>query len=156
MTAPASLVAVARRLAFVRETEGPNRGAWVSMLQRFAGGREGDSWCADFVSFVLDVAHHGQPPVGRTGSCQALLTAGRALGAEVTDPAPEDLFLLVNEAGHAHHCGIVTAASPLAGIAGNTSPDGLSDNGTGVFEHPITAAPPRIAFLRLKQKESDE
>ncbi len=148
---PASLSAVARHLGFIRETEGPNRGAWVSMLQRFCSGHDGDSWCADFVSFVLDVAYHGQSPIARSGSCEALLSTGRLLGLETTAPAVDDLYFLVNDAGHAHHVGIVTAVSPLAGIAGNTSPDGLSDNGTGVFEHPIAPVAPRIAFLHFKQ-----
>ncbi len=144
---PASLVAVARHLAFIRETEGPNRGAWVSMLQRFCYGADGDSWCADFVSFVLDVAYHGHPPFPRTGSSQTLLERALAHGGvKVSAPIPEDLYFYVNAAGVAHHVGIVTSASPLEGIAGNTSEDGLSDNGTGVYEHAIPAS---AVFVRL-------
>src|SRR3954471_9827145 len=71
---PASLTAVARHLLHVRETRGPNRGFWVSKLQRECGGRPGDPWCADFVSFVLDVAYMGKPPLAPTGSTKAMLT----------------------------------------------------------------------------------
>jgi len=145
----ASLTAVARRLSFIRETEGPNRGAWVSMLQRFCFGNLGDSWCADFVSFVLDVAYHGQPPIRRSGSSQLMLEAAKTKGTVVTYPTTDDLFFYVNATGHAHHVGIVTGVTPLTGIAGNTSPDGMSDNGTGVFEHPIESDPSRVVFVRF-------
>ncbi len=147
---PASLTAVARHLSFIRETEGPNRGAWVSMLQRFCFGNEGDAWCADFVSFVLDVAYHGKAPIRRTGSSQAMLDAAKTKGAIVQQPNPDDLFFYVNAAGVAHHVGIVTGAFPTTGIAGNTSVDGSSDNGTGVFEHPISVDPMRVVFVRLE------
>ena len=144
-----SLTAVARRLNFIRETEGPNRGAWVSMLQRFCFGNEGDSWCADFASFVLDVAYHGKPPIRRSGSAEALLDASTMVGQVVRAPQPDDLFFFVDATGHAHHVGFVTGTAPLTAIAGNTSPDGMSDNGTGVFEHPISADPARVVFVRL-------
>ncbi len=51
--------------------------------------------------------------------------------------------------GRAHHVGIVTVLDPLTSIAGNTSEDGLSSEGTGVFEHALHVAPSRIAFVRL-------
>ncbi len=146
-----SLTAVARRLAFVRETEGANRGAWVQAFQRFTGGRPGDSWCADFLSFVLDVAYHGKSPVPRSGSCAVLLAAARTVGTVQGQPSPDDLFFYVTAAGHAHHVGIVTAvrATGQDGIAGNTSEDGASDNGTGVFEHAISSDPATVVFVRL-------
>lgn len=139
-------MAVARGLAFIRETDGPNRGAWVSMLQRFCGGIDGESWCADFVSYVLDVAYHGRVPILRTGSCQRMLSDARVKGFAVAGaPLAEDLYFYVNASGLAHHVGIVTATAPLTGIAGNTSADGLSSDGTGVFEHVIAAS----VFVRL-------
>lgn len=145
----ASLSAVARRFGFVRETGGPNIGAWVSVFQRFAGGQDGDSWCADFVSFLLDVAYHGKSPLKKTGSTQALLAEARVKGFVVTTPQPDDLYFYVNDAGHAHHVGIVTGVNPLIGLSGNTSPDGLSVNGTGVFEHPLSVDPTHLVFVRL-------
>lgn len=145
---PASLTAVARRLDFVRETSGPNDGAWVNCLQRFTGNAPGASWCASFVCFVLDVAYRGTSPLKKSASCQVLLDAARARGWIVTTPAIDDLFFYVNGANHAHHIGIVTAVAPLTGIAGNTSEDGRSSNGTGVFEHAINAH----VFVRLPKE----
>lgn len=144
---PASLTAVARHLLFIRETQGPNRGAWVSMLQRFCHGVDGDSWCADFVSFVLDVAYRGASPLTKTGSTVAMLGQARVRGLVVSDPVIDGLFFYVRADGTPHHVGIVTDVAPLVGIAGNTSEDGLSSNGVGVFEHAIGRA--RTVFVRL-------
>ena len=144
-----SLTLIARRLAFIRETEGPNRGAWVSMLQRFCHGQDGDSWCSDFSSFVCDVAYHGRPPIGKSGASRVRLAEARARGFVEALPAVDDLYFFVKADGLAHHEGIVTGTDPLTGIAGNTSEDGLSSNGTGVFEHALIIAPTRIVFVRL-------
>ncbi len=144
-----SLTVIARRLNFIRETEGPNRGAWVSMLQRFCDGHDGDSWCSDFASFVCDVAYHGKPPIGKSGGSNVRLSQARMKGFVVMEPAVDDLYFFVTAAGHAHHEGIVTDVEPLAGIAGNTSEDGLSSNGVGVFEHGLAVSPTRIVFVRL-------
>lgn len=140
----ASLTVIARRLNFIRETA-PNDGAWVTFIQRFTGNKPGDSWCASFVCLVLDVAYRGQSPLPKSAWCPSLLSEGRSKGWIVTDPRPDDIFFYVNAAGMAHHIGIVTGVTPLTGIAGNTSEDGTSSNGTGVFEHPISAT----VFLRL-------
>jgi hypothetical protein len=145
----ASLSAVARHLNFVRETGGPNRGAWVSMFQRFSGGQDGEAWCSDFVSFVEDIAYWGRSPLRRTGSSDAKLNDARYKGFIVAAPKVDDLYFFITDAGHAHHVGIVTAVSPLAGIAGNTSPDGTSPEGTGVFEHALTVDPKHVVFVRL-------
>lgn len=144
----ASLVAVARRLKFIRETRGANRGAWVEWLQRFTGGSPGDPWCADLVSVVLDIAYFGRSPLEATGSTVLLLKVATAKGWRVDTPEVEDLYFFVRENGTPHHVGIVTGVDPLVGIAGNTSPDGLSDNGTGVFEHAIVYGPQTV-FVRL-------
>ncbi len=153
---PASLTAVARHLSFIRETEGPNRGAWVSKLQRDCHGIDGDPWCADFVSFVLDVAYHGGAPLSPTGSTRAMLAQARAKGFSFSGDSAalkDDLYFFLRDDGTPHHVGIVTVGNAsglqLAGIAGNTSEDGLSAEGTGVFEHALTVAPNRIVFVRL-------
>jgi hypothetical protein len=143
-----SLTAMARRLNFIRETDGPNRGAWVNGLQRYCHGQSGDSWCADFVSFVLDWAYFGKSPLRLTGSTQQMLDEARTKGFVVDQPDVDDLFFFLNANGLPHHVGIVTGVGPLFGIAGNTSEDGLSVNGTGVFEHAITVTPSRIVFVR--------
>lgn len=49
------------------------------------------------------------------------------------------LYLYVNANDHAHHIGFVTSTNPLTGIAGNTSADGTSSNGDGLYEHAIVA-----------------
>jgi hypothetical protein len=145
----ASLTIIARRLGFVREADGPNAGAWVEFIQRFSGGAIGESWCAYFVSLVLDIAYHGKPPLTRSGMCSDLLAQASRHGWVVTDPQPDDLYFYVTDAGHAHHIGVVTASTPLTGIAGNTSVDGQSSNGIGVFEHVLNVTPTHIVFVRL-------
>ena len=145
---PASLTAVARHFDFVRETLGPNRGFWVSKFQRDVGGSVGESWCADFVSFVLDVAYMGATPIARTNATRAMLSQATVKGFVVTSPRPDDLYFFLRADGTPHHVGIVTDVDPLRGIAGNTSVDGASDNGIGVFEHAILGGALTI-FVRL-------
>lgn len=144
-----SLSVIARRLSFIREVDGPNRGAWVSMLQRFCNGQDGDSWCADFVSFCEDVAAHGKPALVRSGSCQAKLDDARRKGYVVPQAQVDDLYFFINASGSAHHVGIVSGIAPLIGVAGNTSASGTSNNGTGVFEHELNIDPASIVFVRL-------
>ncbi len=146
---PASLSAIARRLIFIRETDGPNRGAWVEFLQRFSHGVPGDSWCADFVSFCCDVAYHGQSPLVKSGSTKVMLDDAYVKGFHVMSPQPDDLYFFLSSEGVPHHVGIVTAIGPLTGIAGNTSASGASSNGTGVFEHGLLVDVHLIAFVRL-------
>lgn len=151
----ASTVAVARRLAFVREVSGANRGAWVEFIQRFCHGVPGDSWCADFVSLVLDVAYHGRPPLKPTGSTASMLAEAKAKGYLLKDGTAaeaEDLYFYLRADGTPHHVGIVTTpGAPPIGIAGNTSEDGSSPNGIGVFEHALPAAA-RVAYVRLPKE----
>ncbi len=142
-----SLSVLARHFLFVRETDGPNRGAWVEFFSRFTGNDAGSSWCCSFESFLEDVAYRGHPPTPRTGVCAYKLSQATAQGYVVSSPAVDDLFFFL-ENGVAHHCGIVSGVEPLLAIAGNTSPDGLSANGTGVFEHPIPDGPNTV-FVRL-------
>lgn len=143
---PASLSVVARRLNFIRETS-PNDGAWVSFVQRWTGNKPGDSWCASFVSLILDIAYRGQSPLGASASTRVLLKEAAARGWIVERPKADDLFFYVHKDGTPHHIGIVTEVSGdvVTGIAGNTSPDGTLSNGTGVFEHPIKAS----VFVRI-------
>lgn len=146
----ASPTAVARRLTFIRETAGQNRGAWVNMLQRFCNGKDGDSWCAYFVSFVLDVACWGASPLRPTGSTRTMLADCRTKGLVTPKPVIDGLFFYVKPDGTPHHVGIVTDIRPdgtVIGIAGNTSEDGASSNGTGVFEHAISTT--STVFARL-------
>lgn len=132
-------VLVARILSFVREAQIQNTGQRVEAIQHWCGSVKGDSWCADFVTMVLDIAYQGKSPIPRCGSCQEIYELAQQRGWVTNKPVINDLFLYVNENNHAHHVGIVTGVAPLCGIAGNTSPDGKSTNGTGVYEHEIHA-----------------
>lgn len=135
-----SIVAVARRFSFVRETDGPNRGLWVRFILWFTGNVEGESWCMAFISLVLFIAYRGKPPLIRTAGCDEALRDARKKGYIVAEPRPGDLVFSVTN-GDAHHVAICTAPPTPAAvpvIAGNTSEDGKSSNGTGVFEHPVS------------------
>ncbi len=143
-------VDIARQFRFVRETLGANRGAFVEAFQRVGDGRPGDSWCMDFLSFVLWMCYQGPAPLPRTGACAVALAVAQANGWVVKAPAVNDVFFRVDETGHAHHVGLVTQLYPdrFGSIAGNTSSDGISSDGTGVFEHDIQYAP-SIVFVTL-------
>jgi hypothetical protein len=73
-------------------------------------------------------------------------------------PQVDDLFFYVKEVQgpskikDAFHVGFVTAVGSTGeanGIAGNTSPDGLDTNGSGVFEHRLAVGSKNIVFARL-------
>lgn len=138
-------VTIARQFAFVRETLGPNRGVFVEAIQRITDNHAGESWCCSFVSFVLWVCYQGAAPLPRTGSCDVAWAVAKDYETQV--PAPGDVFFRVRN-GDATHVGIVTGIDPLTAIAGNTSADGRSSNGTGVFEHPLERTA-EIRFVRL-------
>jgi hypothetical protein len=136
-----TLIEIARWFRFVREIGGPNDGRWVRMIQKLTGNKPPDSWCASFVSLVVGIAYQGKPPLPYSASCDVLLTAARAQGLVVNTPASGDLFFYVHPPDDAHHVGIVTYVSSdkkaVNGIAGNTSRDGTSSNGDGVYEHAV-------------------
>lgn len=143
-----TIIDIARLFLFVREVP-QNRGLRVEAIQHWSTGQFGDSWCAEFATMILDLFFHGNAPIPRQGSCEGIYQLAKASGWIADHPVPGDLVLSINSAGIAHHCGIVTQTNPLmTSIAGNTSPDGHSDNGTGVFEHTISAIPPEaFAFV---------
>lgn len=145
------LIREARRFLDVRETD-PNCGLWVEFFQRFCNGTSGTSWCADFVSTLLNLVYYGIPPLPRTQSTITMLRVAQLKKMDVTEPMVGDLFFMVTLPTKVpHHVGIVTGVSPLTGIAGNTSPNGMSSNGTGVYEHPLTADPATYVFVRLPE-----
>jgi hypothetical protein len=146
-----SIVAVARRFLFVRE-DGANRGLWVELFLRFVGCVPGDSWCAAFVSYVLNIVYRGKSPVLKSGSCQEILDDCHKKGYVVTGPVQPGDLVFSMDGDHAHHIAIATTAGTvmdqmLNAIAGNTSEDGTSSNGTGVFEHHVSRANKAIARL---------
>lgn len=147
-----SLSAILRQFAFVREVPG-NRGQRVEAVQRWGGGKPGDSWCCFLATMALDICYQGASPVPRTGSCDVVLTLAREKGWVVTEPAVDDLYLFVRGESDAHHIGAVSelvTAGPV-GISGNTSRDGQSSNGDGVYERPIKApAGSRVVYVRVR------
>lgn len=153
MTTTEEVIFLARKFSFVREVGGPNKGLWVELFQQFTGNKPGDSWCASFVSYVLAVVFGGytKSPLPRTASCDTLLDAGRAGGWLSNVASVGDVFLYLHTSVDAHHAGFVTEIDEdgnVMGIAGNTSIDGKSSNGDGVYEHLLTATPGKIIFLR--------
>lgn len=134
---------LARKFRFVRELAG-NKGQRVEALQRWCGGTAGDSWCAAYATMVLDVYYEGKSPVPRTMSCDVILETARQSGMLTDLPLPGDLYLRLRTKHDAHHVGFVTDVSQwaragvLGTLSGNTSNDGTSSNGDGVYEHAIT------------------
>lgn len=143
-----TVLEIARLFLYVREAEA-NKGLRVEAIQKWSGGAPGDSWCCEFATMVLDLAYAGNSPIPRLQACQAVLDLATTNGWLVEEPEPEDLFLYVNDAGHAHHIGFVTAVSPLTGIAGNTSADGTSSNGDRVAEHYLVVKPEHVRYVRV-------
>lgn len=140
----------ARKYLFVRETT-QNNGQRVNAIQTWSGGAAaiGTSWCCWFATMVLDLCYQGESPIPRQGACEDVHQLAIKEGWIVAEPAEGDVFLYVNDAGHAHHIGFVTGTNPLTGISGNTSADGTSSNGDRVAEHEITAAPHHLVFIRI-------
>lgn len=130
---------IARQFDYVREAASQNRGLRVEAIQHWSTGQFGESWCCDFATLILDICFKGNSPIPRGSVCQVVYDLAKKNGWVTTTPQVDDLFLYVNDNDHAHHIGIVTSTSPLTGIAGNTSKDGTSSNGDGVYEHGINA-----------------
>lgn len=139
-----TLLEIARLFLHVREApidaagDTNNTGLRVEAIQHWSGGATDDSWCAEMVWMWMDLACAGQAPVERFQSCEAFRQIAARRGWIVGTPHVGDLALSINAEGLAHHIALVTGTGPLTAIAGNTSPDGSSPNGNGVFEHEIS------------------
>jgi hypothetical protein len=132
------VVFIARLFLYVREAATPNTGLRVEAIQKWGGGSRGDSWCCWFVTMVLDIAFAGKSPILRHGACQYVYDVAKKNGWLESQGMKGDIALFLNSEGRAHHIAICTEDSykgRCMAIAGNTSPDGTSNNGTGVFEH---------------------
>lgn len=135
---------IARQFKFVREVP-ENKGCRVEAIQHWSGGEPGDSWCCEFATMVLDICFQGQSPIPRLQAVQDVYDLAKKNNWMTNNPVKDDLFIYVNDEDHAHHIGIFTENNE--GIAGNTSEDGLSSNGTGVFEHALISNPKHIKFI---------
>ena len=145
------LLWLARRFLHLREAKDtPNGGLRVEAVQKWGGGSKGDSWCCWLVTMILDLYFVGESPIPRCGSCHEVYELCQKNGYLTRIALPGDLFFYLDANGHAHHIGFVTTQGPLTGLAGNTSEDGTSSNGTGCFEHGI-AKPMSgdIAYARI-------
>lgn len=140
----------ARRYLFIREAAAQNTGLRVEAIQRWCGGSKGESWCCYFLTFVLDICYQGLSPVPRQGSCDVLWALAKDQGWIVTVPAPGDIFLRVRDSIDAHHTGFVTKVGPNTfwAIAGNTSSNGHSSNGDGVYENEFQYRPD-LVYVRI-------
>jgi hypothetical protein len=151
-----TLVQIMRLFLFVREVGGPNKGVWVGLFQSYTGNKAGDSWCASFLCFCLSIFYKGLSPFAKTASCDVLREQMIRLAKRVRAPQPGDVFFYMNGTD-AHHVGVVAEIRAVngatdemvIGIAGNTSKDGRSSNGDGVYEHAIVTAPGKIEYYRL-------
>lgn len=145
---------VARLFLHVREIPG-NRGARVEAIQKWGGGSPGDAWCCWWVTMVLDLYYGGKSPVPRHGSCDIPLALCKSEGWMVEHPIPGDLYFRLADPTNAVHIGF--ACSPIRDgrfvqLSANTSEDGLSREGTGVFEREIPYVPGKIVFARIPEK----
>lgn len=137
---------IARQFSFVREAS-QNKGLMVEAIQHWSNGLAGQSWCAYFILFVFDICFGGKNlnPLARSGAVQVIYAQAKKNGWMTDNPQKDDLYIYVNDAGRAHHIGILTGIN--VGIAGNTSEDGTSSNGTGVFEHGLITNPKHIKYI---------
>jgi hypothetical protein len=143
---------VARMFLYVREAA-PNAGFKVEAIQKWCGGSKGESWCCYFATMVLDICYQGKAPIPRLGACQNVYNLAKRNGWLTGKPVAGDLFLYVDSNDHAHHIGIVTVDGGAIGIAGNTSEDGTSSNGSGVFEHAISTNPLKVKYVHYRQPQ---
>jgi hypothetical protein len=137
---------IARQFLFVREVP-QNKGQRVEAIQKWCGGAIGDSWCAEFVTMVLDICFQGNSPIPRLRAVQDIYNLATKNGWMTDNPQKDDLYIYVDVVNHAHHVGIFT--ENWNGIAGNTSVDGTSSNGSGVFEHSLTSNRSVIKFIHF-------
>jgi hypothetical protein len=146
-----ALIEQFRRFLHVREATGTNDGARVEAIQRWSGGKKGDSWCAWLFIMVLDLVFVGKSPFPRDakfGSCDEVYALAKEKGWLRELPHVGDGYLFMT-GEDAHHIGMVTDAGSgtFKGIAGNTSENGKSSNGTGCFEHEFTINPATMKFI---------
>lgn len=138
---------IARQFLFVREASEQNTGQRVEAIQKWSGGSKGDSWCCEFATMVLDICFQDRSPIPRLQACQDVYDMAKKNGWLTDTPVQNDIFLYVNAEDHAHHIGFVTVDDGLSGIAGNTSEDGKSSNGNGVYEHEISTNKQYVKYV---------
>ena len=123
------MVKVAGDEVGVREVGGRNRGPRVEEYQLENGGIIGESWCADFVCYVLRRSNGLQFRHSR----RALGLWEQNPGARRGEPRPGFVFV-IDHGGGLGHCGFVTqvGGGDFDTIEGNTNEAG-SREGDGVY-----------------------
>ncbi|MFI5452859.1 peptidoglycan-binding protein [Pedobacter sp. UC225_61] len=127
-TAQQEVVAIATSQLGVKETGLNNHGAQVKQYLAYTHLKEGNSWCAAFVSWVFGRAGYRQP---QTAWSPALFPIGR----QTKSPQPGDVLGLYSaEKRRIVHCGLIerTHSDWVISIEGNTNGNGSSD-GDGVY-----------------------
>lgn len=153
MTLQEAIVQEARKyLNVVEQPPGTNSnwGGPIIDWLAFVGITSPASYCAAFASsMVHDAAAGLGVEISFRKSAGALHLMELNEHLKVSDPQPGDIVIF----DHGHglgHVAIVTDIDSPATIAGNTSPDGTSRQGTGVFEHSYDPSNPEIAgYLRI-------
>lgn len=145
---------------FVRESPAAsNAGSWVEAIQRWAGGWKGDAWCAALVYVVgsFGCAAVGKRwPLPRTTRCQALYDYAKAHALIAETPSVGDVYLLLDDAGRAHHAGFVTDLPTdltFDETSGNTSDPTKppSREGWGVFPHRRATVRTKYVFVHWQE-----
>ncbi|HET8758546.1 MAG TPA: CHAP domain-containing protein, partial [Solirubrobacteraceae bacterium] len=135
---PAAAIAYARKHLNVREDAGrPNRGRMIDKWNTATGIPLNSQayWCGAFVNACLTAA--GLPPDHVLAYCPSIenrAKAGTGGWSWQSKPRPGDLALFTH-GGVAGHVGLVerVEGSTVITIEGNTSPNGTTNNGYGVF-----------------------
>lgn len=152
MTLAEAIVAEARKYKGVVEqppgsnsNSGPEIDQWLAFVHQPPGA----SYCAAFACSMVHDVRVGlwmdSLQFKKSASALHLLELNENLKTD--DPQPGDLIIFDHGHGLGH---VAIKTGPNTSIAGNTSPDGRSRQGTGVFEHEYDPADPRIAgYIRV-------
>ncbi len=140
-----AIVATARKYQGVVEQppgSNSNSGPEIDQWLAFVHQPPGSSYCAAFACSVVHAARTdlamGALQCKKSASALHLLELNADLKTD--DPQPGDLIVFDHGRGLGH---VAIKTGPSTSIAGNTSPDGKSRNGTGVFEY--DPSDPKIA-----------
>lgn len=124
---------------------GPDIDQWLAYVHQ----PPGQSYCS---AYACSMVHNARLALGLdnlqfkiSASALHLLDINAALKTD--SPEPGDLVVFDHGKGLGH---VAIITGPGTSIAGNTSPDGKSRQGTGVYEHSYEPADPKIAgYLRV-------
>jgi hypothetical protein len=152
------LIVTARSYSHVVETA-PNtdNGGPIDQWLAAVNCPPGNAWCAAAAcAWVRETGKRLGVSFDFKPSASALGVLHKNTGLVVEDVQPGDLIIWDHGKGLGH-IGVVTSTVEVDGvlggisaIAGNTSKDGKSRNGTMVADHPVNYPDPKIAgFVRI-------